>query len=854
MGVSIQQWRSAIGSYSPLSFKNLKSANKPSTDSALPRPYKFHLILSMLSFLLYFCCVLDCAASESSSTPGSMCPSTLPCSVLSSCLPCPTSSSSGSPSLPPPRSASASSFYSRCITNFEARYTYGNRNKGIKIAHWNKGGAFLINKMADIQSIIHQHHPHILGLSEANLFNTHDQTLATIPDYTLHVCPTIENPALRTSRVVVYTHKDIIVKTRPELMSKNYSSIWLEVGLPNHKKFLVCQTYREWQYCNQQGDKTSNSVPEQLARWLQFLDQWERALATGMEVHCLGDLNLNHCNWTDNNLSKSNQSYKLRDLISALFTRIFPHGVTQLVSGPTRHFPGQVSTGLDHYFTNRPDKISSVQSHHCGGSDHMMITGVRHSKSFQSRPKYIRRRSYKNFDSQAFKREVQQVNWLELYLSDDVDKAVEIFFTKITDILDVMAPVRTFQVRTKFVPWLSKETTEMMKDRDRLHKVASETNDINDWKAFKVARNKINNKLKYEESQWQKARLEECGSNSAKVWKNVKGILNWQSSGSPSKLFYKGKLRTKAQDIADSQNEFFIEKINTIRSNLPDPTGEPLCKLEALMAGRQCSFQLDTVHPEQVDKIISSLNNSKASGLDNIDTSTIKLIRTEIVPAVTHIINLSISNRKFPSSWKKSKVIPLYKKEDPLNPKNYRPVAMVPILSKILERAVFNQIIAYLDHNRLLHPNHHAYRAQHNTNTALVQMYDGWLQAAEAGQMAGVCLLDMSAAFDVVDHGLLTDKLALYGFDQDAVDWVTSYLGERSQCVVIEGCLSNLKPFNAGVHEGSILGPMLYTLFTNELPEVIHDHDHGQLGGQDKGDGQEEGWPAYNLESVYQGN
>ena len=240
--------------------------------------------------------------------------------------------------------------------------------------------------MADIKNIAEQHHPHILGLSEANLLDVHDHDLVAIPDYTLHVCPTIENPSLRTSRIVVYTHKDVVVKPRPDLMSNKYSSVWLEVGLPHHKKFLVCQSYREWQYTNQHGDKSSNSIPEQLARWLIFLEQWERALATGMEVHCLGDMNLNHCNWTDPNIPRTNQSYKLRELISSLFTRIFPHGVTQLVSGPTRHFPGQVSTGLDHYYSNRPDKISSVQSHHCGGSDHMMITGVRHPKSFKTSP------------------------------------------------------------------------------------------------------------------------------------------------------------------------------------------------------------------------------------------------------------------------------------------------------------------------------------------------------------------------------------------------------------------------------------------------------------------------------------
>ena len=163
---------------------------------------------------------------------------------------------------------------------------------------------------------------------------------------------------------------------------------------------------------------------------------------------------------------------------------------------------------------------------------------------------------------------------------------------------------------------------------------------------------------------------------------------------------------------------------------------DPLTKLRSLMIGRQCSFMLSMVHPDQVDHIISSLNNTTAFGFDQIDTSIIKLVKPEILPAVTHIINLSITSRRFPASWKKSKIIPLHKKDDPLDPKNYRPVAIVPILSKILERAVFNQLISYLNENKLLHPNHYAYRAEHNTTTALIPMYDGWLKSVEAGQLA----------------------------------------------------------------------------------------------------------------------
>ena len=174
------------------------------------------------------------------------------------------------------------------LGNFYARYTNGNRQaRGIKIAHFNKGPGHLSTKVNEIENAISGFHPHIFGISEANLFKHHDLQDVQIPDYNLHTCPTLSNPDLGYSRIVVYTHKSIVCKLRPDLMDDSYSSIWMQVGLPRHKQILVCQTYREWQLLHQ-ADTSSKNIGPQLDRSVMFLNQWERALLSGMEVVVCG--------------------------------------------------------------------------------------------------------------------------------------------------------------------------------------------------------------------------------------------------------------------------------------------------------------------------------------------------------------------------------------------------------------------------------------------------------------------------------------------------------------------------------------------------------------------------------------
>ena len=365
---------------------------------------------------------------------------------------------------------------SRKKLNQQVRAITGNRsNRGIKLAHWNAGSAHLHNKMDELEQVV-------LGVSEANFKLGHSLDDVQLQEYDLVLSKTFGNDSLGVSRVVCYKHQSMVSKVREDLMDDNFSSIWLELGLPRKKKFLVCQLYREWQYMGQ-ADSTSRSIPQQLERWSVFLDQWKRALDSGKEVIVMGDFNLNHFKFTD--------SGEIQPLVDLLIEQIYPHGVQQCVRSATRSWPGQDDSCLDLIYTNTPEKIGQAQALIRGSSDHRLIFVNKHAKNIREHVRYVKKRSYKDFKEEDFMEAVNNIKWYDVYCCQDVDLAVDTFTNKITEILDRMAPVRKFQVRTKYAAWVSDQTKEKIKIRDAAQLTAATTQLEEDWRKYKRLRNDL---------------------------------------------------------------------------------------------------------------------------------------------------------------------------------------------------------------------------------------------------------------------------------------------------------------------------------------------------------------------------
>ena len=275
------------------------------------------------------------------------------------------------------------------------------------------------------------------------------------------------------------------------------------------------------------------------------------------------------------------------------------------------------------------------------------------------------------------------------------------------------------------------------------------------------------------------------------------------------------------QEAAKSFSRFFQEKIETIRKEF---NNAPLDTTENFASSVHSSDLLSSFYALSEDQILKLIRESKSTTatVDPAPTNVVLEFTDVLLPVFQKIVNLSLTSGTVPIAFKKAAVKPLKPNLDPEVLRNYRPVSSLPYLSKILERAVADQLQAHLDTNGLHVKFQSAYRRGHSTETALLRILNDLLVMIDGGNNAVLVLLDLSAAFDTLDYTLLLQRLhAEIGLDGSALDWFSSYLSCMSQQVLVGHALSAETPLLCGVPQGSVLGPLLFSLYTTQLADLI---------------------------------